>query len=126
MEGARPNPEDKEKYEDMQGKQVFGKVLIKKKFLKRARALQPVLLDPLNVQTGVAASIIVNLIEGSLPSSRKGRTREKGRNQCRDRCDHERLQGIELPRTSVLLYHFLELFLSNASVVLRKGNPDHS
>lgn len=66
MEGTKPSPDDKENYEDMQGKQVFGKVSIKKKFLKRARALQPVLLDPLNVQTGVAASIIVNLIEGSL------------------------------------------------------------
>jgi hypothetical protein len=65
MEGKRPDAADKEAYEDMDGKQVFGKISIKKKFLKRARALQPVLLDPLNVQTGVAASIIVGLIEGN-------------------------------------------------------------
>lgn len=65
MDDQQPKPTDKENYEDMQGKQVFGKIPIKKKFLKRARALQPVLLDPLNVQTGVAASIIVSLIEGT-------------------------------------------------------------
>lgn len=65
MEAPRPTPEEKENYEDHDGKQLFGKILVKKKFLKKARALQPVLLDPLNIQTGVAASIIVNIIEGS-------------------------------------------------------------
>lgn len=64
MEVERPNKEEKENYEDMEGKQVIGKIAVKKRFLKKARALQPVLLDPLNIQTGVAASIIVNLIEG--------------------------------------------------------------
>lgn len=67
MADQKPKTADKENYEDMEGKQVLGKIAIKKKFLKKARALQPVLLDPLNVQTGVAASIIVNIIEGSLP-----------------------------------------------------------
>lgn len=46
------------------GEATSSKPKLKKKFLKRAMALQPVLLDPMNIQTGVAASIIVNQIEG--------------------------------------------------------------
>ena len=38
---------------------------VKKKFLRKARAMQPVLLDPLNIQTGIAASLITEIIEGS-------------------------------------------------------------
>ncbi len=36
---------------------------VKKRFIRKATNLSPVLMDPLNVQTGIAASIITNLIE---------------------------------------------------------------
>lgn len=77
MAETKASTQDKETYEDMEGKQTFGKIQVRKKFLKKARALQPVLLDPLNVQTGVAASIIMNLIEGRNLLFRKGRARKE-------------------------------------------------
>ena len=64
MVKPKSDAREEQEYETVAKDQIFGKAMIKKKFLKRARALQPVLLDPLNVQTGVAASIIVNLVEG--------------------------------------------------------------
>ena len=73
MAEKRKEEGEKENHEDVDGRLVVGRIQIKKKFLKRARALQPVLLDPLNIQTGVAASIISNLIEGRLVLIRKGR-----------------------------------------------------
>lgn len=66
MQDDKPKSAEKQEYGTVEKEHTFGKVRIKKKFLKKARALQSVILDPLNVQTGVAASIIINLIEGSL------------------------------------------------------------
>lgn len=52
-------------YEEINMDEVQAKY-VKKKFLRKARAMQPVLLDPLNIQTGIAASLITEIIEGSL------------------------------------------------------------
>src|SRR5574343_4029 len=51
-------------YEEINMDEVQAKY-VKKKFLRKARAMQPVLLDPLNIQTGIAASLIAEIIEGS-------------------------------------------------------------
>lgn len=37
--------------------------LVKRRFVRRAKALQPMILDFLNVQTGIAASVIMDLVE---------------------------------------------------------------
>jgi hypothetical protein len=40
--------------------------LVKRRFIRRAKALQPMILDFLNVQTGIAASVIMGLVESNL------------------------------------------------------------
>lgn len=37
--------------------------LVKRRFVRKAKALQPMIFDFLNVQTGIAASVIMDLVE---------------------------------------------------------------
>lgn len=53
------------KYEELP-KEEAEERLVKKKFMRKAQSMQPVLMDPLNIQTGIAASIISDMIESSL------------------------------------------------------------
>lgn len=53
--------------------------MVKRRFVRRAKALQPMILDFLNVQTGIAASVIMDLVESkpALTQKKKKKTWRK-------------------------------------------------
>lgn len=95
--------------------------LVKRRFVRRAKALQPMILDFLNVQTGIAASVIMDLVESRFWIDRREGGRRYGKNQNCTGSHFQHLQVTGLFERYLLLLGVPQLFLPGPCMVLRDG-----